>query len=186
MSATNRGMKRIDSDFYATPEATISNFLIKYNSDMNEKKILEPSAGNGNFIKVIKNMYPNSIITANEIREEENKNLKLYSDNVTHLDFLKFDKTEDYDFIIGNPPYSLAIEFIQKCLEISTTNTVTILLLRTAFLESKKRYGFWQKHPVNHLYVLSQRPSFMGKGTDATSYSFFVWDGSNNQSIHVI
>lgn len=186
MSATNRGTKRIDSDFYPTPETTIANFLMKYNVNMNGKRILEPSAGNGNFVKVIKNMYPDAIVVANEIREEENSNLKLHADYITHLDFLKFYKDGDYDFIIGNPPYSLAVEFVEKCLEISTEKTSTIFLLRTAFLESKKRYDFWQKHPVNHLYALSRRPSFTGKGTDAESYGFFVWDGSDKQSIHVV
>ena len=60
------------------------------------------------------------------------------------------------------------------------------MLLRTAFLESKKRYDFWQRHPVSKLYVLSQRPSFTGKGTDATSYSWFIWDNSDKQEIKVI
>lgn len=60
------------------------------------------------------------------------------------------------------------------------------MLLRTAFLESKKRYNFWQKHLLNKLYVLSQRPSFTGKGTDATSYAWFIWNGSDKQEIKVI
>ncbi len=62
------------------------------------------------------------------------------------------------------------------------------MLLRTAFLESKKRYDFWQKHPLNGLYVLSQRPSFLGNGkSDATSYSWFVWNKKQeNQIIKVI
>ena len=60
------------------------------------------------------------------------------------------------------------------------------MLLRTAFLESKKRYDFWQKHPLNCLYTLSQRPSFTGHGTDATSYSWFIWNGTNKQVIKTI
>ena len=99
---------------------------------------------------------------------------------------MKF-KTEDkFDYIIGNPPYSLAQEFLEKCFEIAYENTKIIMLLRTNFLESKKRYDFWQKHPVNGLYVLSKRPSFTGKGTDATSYSWFVWDGTDKQTIKII
>jgi len=60
------------------------------------------------------------------------------------------------------------------------------MLLRTAFLESKKRYSFWQKHTLSGLYVLSQRPSFTGKGTDATSYAFFIFNNSGKQEIKVI
>jgi hypothetical protein len=78
------------------------------------------------------------------------------------------------------------MEFIEHCFEISDEDTEIIMLLRTAFLESKKRYDFWQRHPVNGLYVLSQRPSFTGHGTDATSYSFFVWNNSGKQEVKVI
>ena len=60
------------------------------------------------------------------------------------------------------------------------------MLLRLPFLESNKRYEFWQNHPVNKLYILSKRPSFRGKGTDATAYAFFVWDNSSKQKIIVI
>ena len=80
------------------------------------------------------------------------------------------------------------MEFVEKCFEISDAdeNTEIIMLLRTAFLESKKRYEFWQKHPLSELYVLSKRPSFTGKGTDATSYSFMVWNNKKEQKIKVI
>jgi hypothetical protein len=60
------------------------------------------------------------------------------------------------------------------------------MLLRLAFLESKRRFNFWQQYPVNKLYILSQRPSFTGKGTDATAYAWFVWDGSDKQEVKVI
>lgn len=53
-----------------------------------------------------------------------------------------------------------------------------IFLLRTNFLESKKRFEWWQDKPPTKLYVLSKRPSFTGKGTDATSYSWFIWEKS--------
>ena len=183
MSATNRGSKRNDSDFYATPKTCIQNFLNHYG--IINGNILEPSAGNGNIVSVLK-QQGNTYITALEIREEELESLKQIADKVMIGDFLKFNSTEKYNYIIGNPPYSLAQEFIEKCFEIADENTIIIMLLRTAFLESQKRYNFWQKHPVSKLYVLSQRPSFTGKGTDATSYSWFVWDNSGIQEIHVI
>lgn len=185
MSATNRGTVRATADFYATPEKVIHNLLNHYK--IKDGEILEPSAGNGNFTKVIKEREGDKVfITSLELREEESENLKEYSDNVIITDFLKFKTNKKYGTIIGNPPYSLAMEFIEHCFEIGDENTEIIMLLRTAFLESKKRYDFWQKHPVNGLYVLSQRPSFTGHGTDATSYAFFVWNNSGKQEIKVI
>ena len=44
------------------------------------------------------------------------------------------------------------------------------------FLESEKRFKWWQEHPLSGLYTLHKRPSFTGRGTDATSYSWFVWE----------
>lgn len=183
ISATNRGSHRIKSDFYATPIPVIENLFNHHK--LKKGNILEPSAGNGNFVKVIREKS-NSHITALEIREEEYGNLNKYADEVIIDDFLRWKPSKKFKTIIGNPPYTYALEFIEKCFEIAEPDTEIIMLLRTAFLESQKRYEFWQKHPVNKLYVLSKRPSFTGKGTDATSYSWFIWNGSNKQEIKVI
>ena len=87
----------------------------------------------------------------------------------------------------GNPPYSSAKEFVEKSLKLLNKDGVLIFLLRTAFLESKSRYEFWQQNPISGLYVLSKRPSFTGKGTDATSYSWFIWrKNDDKQQIKVI
>ena len=59
------------------------------------------------------------------------------------------------------------------------TDAEVAVLLRLAFLESRQRHAWWQDHPVDALYVLSQRPSFTGRGTDATSYGVFVYRGTD-------
>jgi hypothetical protein len=148
--------------------------------------ILEPSAGNGNFIKVIHEYDYDDYVTAIEIRDEERNTLEQLADEVIITDFLNWYPNKKYKTIITNPPYSIAQEFIEHCFKIADKDTEIIMLLRTAFLESKKRYPFWQKHPVNGLYTLSNRPSFKGKGTDATSYSWFIWNNGKQQEIKVI
>lgn len=183
MSATNRGSKRVASDFYATPHVCIEKFLQHYGPLTGD--ILEPSAGNGHIVEIVKKSGNNSI-TALEKRQEERETLQKIADQVVIGDFLNYDTQQKFQYIVGNPPYSMAQEFLEKCFELAGDDTVVIMLLRTNFLESKKRYEFWQKHPVSKLYVLSQRPSFTGKGTDATSYSWFVWDKTGKQEIHVI
>lgn len=185
MSATNRGAKRIESDFYPTPIETIENFLSHY--QLKDGVILEPSAGNGNFIQAIRNKgYTNTII-ANEIRQEEHQNLiNSGADFVYHKDFLT-EKLPNHDVktIITNPPFSKAKEFILRCKELYPDAEI-IMLLRLAFLESRTRYDFWQKHMVNKLYILSKRPSFVNGKTDATAYAWFVWNNLNAQEIKVI
>ena len=60
--------------------------------------ILEPSAGNGNIIKALRNKNINGDITAIEIRNEEFKGLSEISDTVIIDDFLNgLDHTKKYD-----------------------------------------------------------------------------------------
>lgn len=186
MSATNRNKnKRVESDFYPTPIKCIETFLNQYK--LKHGDILEPSAGNGNIVKTLRNYNYTNHVTSIELKEEEINELKQYSNNVLHGDFLSIDFNKKYKTIIGNPPFSLAIEFIEKCLYLLEEDGELIFLLRTSFLESQKRHKFWKNYPLNGLYVLSSRPSFDGKGTDATSYAWFVWrKGDNTQEIKVI
>lgn len=183
MSATNRGAERKPYDFYATPIYVINNLLNHMNLNKYGEKVLEPSAGNGNICKTIKKYYPDKKVTAIEIRPEEMKNLIQCSDEVIIDDYLQRNINNKYNIIIGNPPYSRAMEFVNKSLDLLEEDGILILLLRTAFLESQSRYEFWQKNPPSRLYTLSKRPSFTGKGTDATSYSWFMWDKSSDRQI---
>lgn len=183
MSATNRGSIRKDYDFYATPPYVIYNLLDNLDLNRYGKYVLEPSAGNGNISRIIKEKYPDKIVTSIETREEEYYNLCFSSDQVVFYNYLNLDFIGRYDIIIGNPPYSLALEFVNKSIQLLNDNGILIFLLRTAFLESKSRYDFWQQNPLSGLYTLSKRPSFTGRGTDATSYSWFIWDKSTNKQV---
>ena len=179
MSATNRGTKRNEADFYATPLETVYALLDNYDDIEPDDIILEPSAGNGNIIRALRNRGYKNRIDAIELRDTEKDNLIGLADNIEITDFLDLDPWHSrYSVIIGNPPYSLAQEFIDKSLELLAPGGRLILLLRTNFLESKKRFEWWQDKIPNGLYVLSKRPSFTGKGTDATSYSWFIWEKS--------
>lgn len=190
MSATNRGAKRNEADFYATPLETVYSLLDNYDDIRPGHLILEPSAGNGNIIEALRNRGYENHITAIELREEERYKLVGKADRVAILDYLTVEWREigTYDVIIGNPPYSLAQEFIDKSLSLLRPRGRLILLLRTNFLESKKRFEWWQDKIPSGLYVLSKRPSFTGKGTDATSYSWFIWERREDakQTIKVI
>lgn len=179
--------KRNICDFYATPMNTIQSVLdcidlSKYNN------ILEPSAGNGNICNSLRSNGYNGRLTACEIRSSEYNNLSNYTDNIIIGDLLTLDTNQRYDLIIGNPPFNLALEIIEKCFDLLTENGELLFLLRTAFLESKSRYEFWQRHPLSGLFVLSQSHSFTGKGTDATSYSWFLFKKNfdGNQQIRVL
>lgn len=92
-------------------------------------------------------------------------------------DYFKSEWQVPPDCIITNPPFSLAKEFLEKSLKEAD---VCIYLLRLGFLESVKRKEFHQANPVDHLVVLSKRPSFTGDGkTDGTGYAWYIYDPKN-------
>lgn len=187
MSATNRGSKRNESDFYATPFDAVYS-LLRHIDIPDDAVILESGAGNGNIIKALRDRDYSNHIDAVELRESERVNLELWADNVYIGDYLTMDGLNTYDLIIGNPPYSLAREFIDKSLQLLKPGGRLIYLLRTNFLESNKRFKWWQDKLPSGLYTLHKRPSFTGKGTDATSYSWFIWTNGeiDKQTILVI
>jgi hypothetical protein len=77
------------------------------------------------------------------------------------------------DIIITNPPYSLALPFLQKSL--SEADTV-VYLLRLNFLGSAARKPFWDAYPPTHLFTITPRPRFVNGGSDACEYGWFLWD----------
>jgi len=78
------------------------------------------------------------------------------------------------DCILTNPPYNMAQEFVEKA---HKDADVIIMLLRLNFLESMRRFDFWNKYPPHHLVTLSKRPSFTEDGkTEGAGYAFFIWD----------
>jgi hypothetical protein len=56
------------------------------------------------------------------------------------------------------------------------TDQHVAFLLRLGFLESSKRLEFWRRWPCRKVFVLAERPSFTGGGTDSAAYALFWWD----------
>lgn len=102
--------------------------------------MLEPGAGSGNIIRALRR-YDNITIDAVEIREEERETLAEIADDVLIGDYMSMELGK-YDAIIGNPPFSNAMDFVTKSYQHLNPGGVIIFLLRTAFLESKERFPF--------------------------------------------
>lgn len=89
-------------------------------------------------------------------------------------------------FVIGNPPYSHALAFVQKAMAEVGPNVPIAMLLRLGFLESDERQAFHEQHPCD-LYVLPNRPSFSGNGkTDGCAYAWFVWHAESKRQWSVL
>ncbi|UYL84927.1 hypothetical protein pEaSNUABM55_00154 [Erwinia phage pEa_SNUABM_55] len=143
-------------DVYETPEWAVKALLKVVPIDFN-LKYLEPCRGSGR----IYNHLPLGSAWG-EIRQG--------------VDYLNTEYNP-VDIVLTNPPYSLAQEFVTKALGEAD---VVIMLLRLGFLESMRRWEWWQQNPLTSLLVLSKRPSFTDDGkTDGSGYAWFVWDKKN-------
>jgi hypothetical protein len=121
-----------------------------------DASVLEPCIGDGAIVQVLRN-YTSDIDWC-EIQ--------------LGRDFLTYEPDRRYDWVITNPPYTLAKEFIDHAYTMADN---VVMLLRVNFLESLKRKMWWEQHKPSHIYVLSKRPSFTGNGTDATGYMWCRW-----------
>ncbi|MCL6455072.1 MAG: hypothetical protein K6T78_15805 [Alicyclobacillus sp.] len=164
MSATNRDLtKRHPYDSYSTPAWCTEAIAKQIHWHDGCVDVLEPCIGDGAIADVLLSKYVDYVEWA-EITKGR--------------DFLTYDFGRTFDFILTNPPFSLAQEFIDKSLTIANC---VVMLLRINFLASRQRKEWWQKHPPTAIHVLTRRPSFTGKGTDATDYGWFVWDATGRQ-----
>ena len=84
---------------YFTPEV-VANFMIEMANISPKSKILEPSCGEGIFLKLLQQKGFNDL-TAFEIDQE----LAQEFDFVTYESFISAKIDEKFDLIIGNPPY---------------------------------------------------------------------------------
>lgn len=161
-----KNYERPKDDYYSTPQWCITELFKIINFEKLNKefhwKFAEPCKGDASAI--LKNLPENSE----------------YADLNSGIDYLKHQWNSEPDCIITNPPFSLALEFLEKSLNEAD---VCIYLLRLGFLSSKKRMNFLNKNKPTNLIILSQRPSFTGKGTDNSEYAWFIFDKFNRLNL---
>ena len=130
---------------------------------------IEPACGAGHMSKVLKE-YFKKVISAD-----------VYDYGYGFVqNFLSAPKgIEPIDWLITNPPFNLAEEFIRKGL--AETSRGVAVLTRTVFLESIGRYErLFEKQPPNIVAQFSERvPMVKGrlnpKASTATGYCWLVW-----------
>lgn len=90
-------------------------------------------------------------------------------------DFLRADLLDEapWDVAIMNPPFSHALAFVERCLELVPRGYVCALE-RLNWMAGPRAKVFRRNMP--DVYVLPDRPSFKGNGeTDSIEYAWFVW-----------
>lgn len=183
MQLINEASKeKLRGGFY-TP-IPIAKFMLKWGIGTNSNhNILEPSCGDGNFLKALQELnIEYNHITAIEFDEEEflkANSLHLNNSNVINEDFHKYciNTNNKFDLIIGNPPYiryqffekeqqDLAIEIFNRSnLKYSklTNAWVSFVVGSTQMLNSNGKIGFVLPAELLQVSYAKQLREFLAK-----------------------
>ena len=163
-SANNATGKRKKSDFYETPYTLTRKFLdVEYFNK--NSTVCEPACGGGAITRVLKEHWEDDKVTAYD--QETN--------------FLW--ETGEYDYIVTNPPFSIAFEFIQRAKLVAKSKFAFLLPL--SYLHGKKRFDEIysdRTYGLERVYVFTRYP-MLGESlredgkynTGMMVYAWYVW-----------
>lgn len=87
-----------------------------------------------------------------------------------------------WDMVITNPPFTLAVPFVERSMDLVSPFGLVVMLLQTGVEASRNRVPFWKGNPVMVKYNLVPRPSFVNGRSDAREYAAYVWPGRGLQA----
>lgn len=145
--------KRKEADFYPTPVDATKVICDRISLDSGTI-VWEPACGDGAMAEVISTYVGKDHVIATELRTDGG-----YGRG--GIDFLA--STEDDhlhipEWIITNPPFNLAREFIEKALSI-TPNVA--MLLKATYWSAASRHSLFIEHPPAWVLPLTWRPAFL-------------------------
>lgn len=156
-------------DFFPTPpwatRALIEHVLCE---DVSNQSCLEPACGTGDMARPLSEYF----------KHVESRDIFNYGFGSIE-DYTKTNKNEKWDWIITNPPFILAEEFIRISIEKSKNGCA--FLVRTTFIESIGRYNrIFSDFPPEIFAQFSERvPMVKGRldplASTATGYCWLVW-----------
>jgi hypothetical protein len=159
-------------DFPTPPWATrgLIEHVLENKKALSKMSCLEPACGAGHMAKVLKEYFG----------QVQCADAHLYGYG-RRRDFLTYPyETNAVDWVITNPPFRLAEEFVLRALRVARHGVA--ILARTVFLESVGRYGaiFRDNPPTKFAQFAERVPMVRGrldiKATTATGYAWFVWE----------
>ncbi len=173
-------IERADSpdDFPTPPWATraLMEYVIQGNGPFHNATVLEPACGAGHMAKVLADYFGQ--VYASDVHAYGYGALR---------DYLAVPyEANAADWVITNPPFRLAEEFIQRSLIVARHGIA--ILARTVFLESVGRYSsLFEQSPPSRFAQFSERvPMLRGRldrrATTATSYAWLVWDKNSKSN----
>lgn len=165
ISGGNTAYKRVESDFYPTPPE-VTTALLEILDIPSEEKIWEPACGENHMVNVMRKAGYEVIAT----------------DIQTGTDFLTAECPE-CNWIITNPPFSIADKFIERCIEHKKNFA---LLLKSQYWHAKKRLELFDKYSPSWIFPLTWRPDFLfktrGGGSPLMDVMWVVWEKGDHHT----
>lgn len=159
---------RNKTDFYATPPevtAALLDFLEDQYLLKPHATIWEPACGRGDMADVMYDRGYHMVVS----------DLYPQIQGMDSTDFLKSHAT--CDWIITNPPFSKATEFITHALELGKP---CAFLLKSQFWHAKSRLNLFRENPPSYVLPLTWRPDFLfgsKSGSPTMECLWTVWAG---------
>lgn len=165
-ASRNNGDREKD-DFYPTPGYCTEALLTREDFSGN---IFEPAAGELHITNVLTDhgfdVYSSDLIDRGV--------------DIPLCDFLQYDGRQ-FDNVITNPPFKLALEFILKAKTVAKNKIA--MFAKTALLESEERRLMFEDagFPLATMYQFSKRVSLYKNGvkmknSGMIAFAWFVWD----------
>lgn len=182
VGASSHGTEeREPNDYYATEPIALEKLLKTIDFDLHHL-VWEPACGGGHLVDVL--IKAGHYVLATDIINRDDRAM-------LEVDFLEVGARWKGD-ILTNPPFKCAESFTKKGLDVLDTGRYLILFQRIMFLESRKRYELFRKHPPKYVYVHSSRVA-IAKGGDFAKYAgggknmcfaWYIWQkGSTSETI---
>ena len=156
---------RQEDDFYPTPAYVTQALLDNYRFT---GEIWEPACGDGRMSKILEQYYS----------KVESSDLINRGYGTAGVDFLA--SSREVDNIIANPPFNLAFEFIVQGLRLS--RRCLALLLPIRYLTGKRRAKLYHEFPPAKVIVIPNKVDFLGFGSPAMEFAWFVWEKGVSQT----
>lgn len=168
----NSGYQRRDSDFYPTP-SWVTDILLPHITPAWETQIWEPASGQGHILRALYDNKYQNLIDTDIIRE--NKNFL----NLPSL----FDDEETYKWIITNPPYSLAQEFVEHAINLTKRHDGKVAMLLNNNWDAAKGNSLFTSMPCfKKKIVITKRIRWIEGSTGAPreNHAWYIWDWINH------
>ena len=162
-------------DFYPTPVSDGVGMIQNMGWDVRGKRVFDPSCGHGNLLEAAR-LCGAAWTGGFELSPELARQARNRGHEIVCGDSLSLEWPPDVDFMIGNPPFSFALEFAYKLVHWSRGHgRPAAFLLELSFASSAARRTLHRTHP-SFMHVFPNRIHFMGHAKAANhNYAVFEW-----------